>query len=46
MTFDSTLQTTNMTRAVFNVLSRHISSNEKVHAKGLLPVEIRSLGWW
>jgi uncharacterized protein (DUF2267 family) len=35
-----------VTRAVFGVLSRHISSGEKVHVEGLLPVEIRSLWWW
>jgi uncharacterized protein (DUF2267 family) len=35
-----------VTRAVFGVLGRHISSGEKVHVEGLLPVEIRSLWWW
>jgi len=33
-------------RAVFGVMSKHISSGEKVHVEQLLPVEIRSLWWW
>ncbi len=35
-----------VTRAVFDVLSRHITDGEKIHVEGLLPMEIRSLWWW